>query len=124
MLGDERPGQQDHEQVTARAVKHEGDMLVVRDRRSESIEKRLHTGRVRVGQDQRESVVSARLDHGIDIGVDIALIDGSRRALAAFPPDAAGAPFLPDARFILKIQAQAFLFVRRLYFSQGSQGSF
>ena len=110
--------------MPARAVEHERDVLVVRDRLGERIEKRLHAGRVRVGQDQRESVVGAGLDHGIDVGVDVALIDQARRALAALPPDAAGAPLLPDARFVLEIQAQALIFVRTLNFFQGSQGSF
>ena len=82
----------------ARAVEHERDVLVICDRRGESVEKRLHSRAVRIGQDQRERVVGAGLDHGVDIGVDVALIDEARRSLAALPPDVAGATFLADAR--------------------------
>ena len=110
--------------MPARAVEHERDMLVIPDRLGEGIEKRLHPNRVRVGQDQRESIVGAGLDGRIDVGVGIALIDKARRALAPLPPDAAGATLLSDTRFVLKIQAQAFIFVRTLNFPQGSQGSF
>jgi hypothetical protein len=89
-------------------------MLVVRDGLGERFQKRLHAGRVRVGEDQRESVVAAGLCRSIDVGVDVALIDKARRALAAFPPNAAGAPLLPDAGFVLEIEAQALIFVRML----------
>jgi hypothetical protein len=67
-------------------------VLAVRDRLGECIEKRLHCDPVGVGQDQRERVVGAGLDGGVDVGVDIALIEQARRSLAALPPDVADAP--------------------------------
>ena len=110
--------------MPARAVEHERDVLVICDRLGESIEKRLHARAVRIGQDQRESVVGAGLDRGVDVGVDIALIEQARRSLAALPPDVADAPLLPDARLVLEIQAQALVFMRTLNFFQDSPGSF
>jgi hypothetical protein len=79
---------------------------------------------VGVGQDQRERVVGAGLDGGVDVGVDIALIEQARRSLAALPPDVADAPLLPDARLVPEIEAQALVFKRMLNFFQGSPGSF
>ncbi len=38
--------------------------------------------------------------------------DKARRALAALPPNAAGASLLPDARFVLEIKAQTLIFMR------------
>jgi hypothetical protein len=84
----------------------------------------LHADAVRFRQDQREGIVGARLDRGVDIGVGVALIDATRRALAALPPDVAGSALLPDARLVLEEQPQPLIFVRTLYFYQGSQGSF
>ena len=46
------------------------------------------------------------------------------RPLAALPPDVADAALLSDARLVLKIEAQALVFMRMLNFLQGSQGSF
>jgi hypothetical protein len=110
--------------VPAGAVEHERDVLAVRDRLGECVEKRLHCDPVGVGQDQRERVVGAGLDGGVDVGVDIALIEQARRSLAALPPDVADAALLPDARLVLEIEAQALVFKRTLNFFQGSPGSF
>jgi hypothetical protein len=78
------------------------------------LEKRLHARAVRIGQDQRERVVGAGLGRSVDVGVDIALIEQARRPLAPPPPDMADAALLPDARFVLKKEAQALVFMRVL----------
>jgi hypothetical protein len=90
----------------------------------ESLEERLHAGAIRIGQDQRERVVAAGLDGGVDVGGYVALIDEPRRPLAALPPDVADAPLLADARLVLEVEAQALVFMRALNVLQGSQGSF
>ena len=64
-----------------------------------------------------------RLSHGLS-GLPRTQQAWARRALAAPPPDVAGAPLLPDARFILEKEADALVFVRTLNFSQQRRGSF
>ena len=98
--------------MPAGAIKDERDMLIFSDRLCESIEESLHAHAVRVGQDQRERVIGAGFGCSVDVGVDIALIDKARWALAALPPDAAGAALLSDACFVLKEEAQALVFMR------------
>jgi hypothetical protein len=110
--------------VPARAVENQRDMLVIPDGRGESFEKRLHACAVRIRQDQREGVVGAGLDGGVDVGRYIALIEEARRPLTPLPPDVADAPLLSDPRLVLKIEAKPLIFMRTLYFFQRSQGSF
>ena len=110
--------------MPAGTVEHKRDVLIIRDRLGERVEKRLHPNAVGIRQDQRERVVGAGLDRGVDVGVDIALIEQARRSLAALPPDVADAPLLADARLVLEIEPQALVFMRMLNFFQGSQGSF
>jgi hypothetical protein len=110
--------------VPARTVENERDVLVVGDRLCECFEKRLHSNVVCVGQDERERIVGAGLDRGVDVGIRVALIDEAGRALAALPPNMADAPLLPDAGLILKIKTQALVFMRTLNFLQRSSGSF
>ena len=83
-----------------------------------------HCDPVGVGQDQRERVVGAGLDGGVDVGVDIALIEQARRSLAALPPDVADAPLLPDARLVLEIEAQALALMCIGNLFERSPGSF
>jgi hypothetical protein len=79
----------------------------------------LHGRRVDIGHHQREGIVCPRFDGGEDIGESEALVAKSRRTLAAFPPDMAGAAFLPDPRFVLEKQPDALITVRMLnYFQQ------
>jgi hypothetical protein len=99
-------------------------MLVILDGRGESIEKRLHSCAVRIRQHQRERVVGAWLDSGVDVGGYIALIQEAWRSLAALPPDMADAPLLSDARLVLKIEANPLVSMRTLKFLQRSRGSF
>jgi hypothetical protein len=99
-------------------------VLVIGNGRRERIEKRLHSRAVRIRQDQRERIVGAGLDGGVDVGGYIALIQEARRPFAALPPDMADATLLPDARLVLEIQAKPLVFMRKLYFLQRSQGSF
>jgi hypothetical protein len=88
--------------------------LVLCDRRGESVEEHLHARRVGVRQDQHEIVVGAGLDGGVDVGVGVALVENAPRALTALPPDVADAAFLPDACFVLEIQAQTLILMRTL----------
>ena len=99
-------------------------MLAGADGFGESIEKSLHSRGIRVGQDQRKSIVSAGFDGRVDIGGNVALIAEARRSFTALPPDMTDAALLPDPRFVLEIQAQALVFMRTLNFFQRSSGSF
>jgi hypothetical protein len=110
--------------VPAGPVYNKRDVLVLIDRRGEGVEEHLHARRVGVRQDQREIVVGARLDGGVDVGVGVALVEKTSRAFAALPPDVANATFLPDAGFVLEIKAQMLIFVRTLNYFQDPQGSF
>src|SRR5690606_39824846 len=110
--------------VPPRAVQHQRDVLVIGNGLCERIEKRPHSRAVRIRQDQREGIVGAGLDGGVDVGGYIALIKEARRSLAALPPDMTDATLLPDARLVLEIQAKPLVFMRTLYFSHRSQGSF
>jgi hypothetical protein len=93
-------------------VYNKRDVLVLCDRRGESVEEHLHARRVDVRQDQHEIVVGAGLDGGVDVGVGVALVE--KAPLTALPPDVADATFLPDACFILEIQAQTLILMRTL----------
>ena len=106
------------------AVEYERDVFAFSYRRGERVEKRLHANDIRIGQDQREGVVGAGLDGGVDISIRVALIGEARRPLTALPPDVADAPLLSDAGLVLKIQAQALGFVRMLNSLQDFPGSF
>ena len=110
--------------MPAGAIEHERDVHVPSQRRGERIEERLHARRIGVGQDQSEGVVGAGLDRRIDVGVDVALIDEARRALATLPPDVTDAALLADPRLVLEIEAQTLIFIRMLKFFQRSPGSF
>jgi hypothetical protein len=99
-------------------------MLVICDGRGERFEECLHACAVRVRQYEREGVVGARLDGGVDVGRDIALIEQARRPLAALPPDVADAPLLSDARLVLKIQAKPLALMCIGNLSERAQGSF
>jgi hypothetical protein len=110
--------------VPSSAVENQRNVLVLGNRLGKSVEKCLHASTIRIGQDQREGIVGAGLDGRVDIGIRVALIDETRRPLAAFPPDVADAALLPDACLILKIEAQAFVFIRTLNFEQDAPGSF
>jgi hypothetical protein len=98
--------------------------FVLCDRRGEGVEEHLHARRVGVRQDQHEIVVGAGLDGGVDVDVGVALVEKAPRALAALPPDVADATFLPDACFVLEIEAQMLIFMRVPKFFQLAQGSF
>jgi len=100
--------------VPAGPVYNKRDVLVLSDRRGEGVEEHLHARRVGVRQDQREIVVGAGLDGGVDVGVGVALVEQAPWAFAALPPDVADATFLPDACFVLEIKAETFIFVRTL----------
>ena len=89
-------------------------MLALADGFRELVEECLHAGGICVGEDQRESVVGAGLDRGIDVGGYVALVAQARWALATLPPDVTDASLLSDARFVLEIQAQPLIFVRTL----------
>ena len=84
----------------------------------------LHSCAVGVRQDQRERVVGAGLDGGIDVGRHIALVEEAWRSFAPLPPDMADAPLLSDARLVLKIEAKPLVIMRTLKFLQRSRGSF
>ena len=110
--------------MPAGPVYNKRDVLILGNRRGESVEERLHARRVGVRQDQHEIVIGAGLNGCIDVGVGVALVEKAPRALAALPPDVANAAFLPDARFVLEIKVQALIFVRELNVFQQTQGSF
>src|SRR5690606_1725136 len=110
--------------ATPRTVQHQRDVLVLGNGLRHCIEQRTRSRAVRIRQDQREGIVGAGLDGGVDVGGYIALIKEARRSLAALPPDMTDATLLPDARLVLEIQAKPLVFMRTLYFSQRSQGSF
>jgi hypothetical protein len=118
-------GRQRHQRDVARHIErlaavptgpvyNKRDVLVLCDRRGESVEEHLHARRVGVRQDQHEIVVGAGLDGGVDVGVGVALVENAPRALTALPPDVADAAFLPDACFVLEIQAQTLVLMRTL----------
>jgi len=110
--------------VPAGAVEHERDVFATHDRLGEIVEERLHAGAVGFRQDQREGVVGAGLDCGINVGIHIALIDEARWPLAALPPDVTDAPLLADAGLVLKEQAQTLAFMRALDRLQDALGFF
>ena len=64
----------------------------------------LHSVGRDLGQDEREGVICARLDGAVDVGEGIALIATPRRPLTPREPAVTDAPFLANARFILKKQ--------------------
>ena len=110
--------------VPAGLIEHHRDVLVVADRRSEAVEEHLHRLGIHVRHDEREGVVGAGLDGCEDVGEREALVAEPRRALAAPPPDVAGAPLLADARLVLEEEADALVFMRTLKFSEQRRGSF
>ena len=81
--------------MPAGPVYDKGDVLVPSDRRGEGVEEHLHARRVGVRLDQHETVIGARLNCAVDIGVSVALVEKTSRALAALPPDVANATFCP-----------------------------
>jgi hypothetical protein len=84
----------------------------------------LHRRRIGIGHHQRESIVSAWLHGGEDIGEGEALIAEPRRALPALPPDMTDAALLADARLVLEEEAKALIFVRILNFFQKRRSPF
>ena len=99
-------------------------MHVPFQRRGEGVEENLHAGGVGVGQDQGEGVVGAGLDRRVDVGIDIALIEETRRTFAALPPDMTDAALLADARLVLEIELQAPAVNPLFDFFQRAPGSF
>jgi hypothetical protein len=110
--------------MPAGLIKHHDDVLIVDDRGSEAVEELLHRLGVGIGHDEGEAVVGAGLNASKDIGECEALVTEPRWALAALPPDMAGPTLLTDPRLVLEEQADAFIFVRTLNFSEQRWGSF
>jgi hypothetical protein len=77
-------------------------MLGRANRFGEFVEIDLHGIGRDLGQDEREGVIRARLNGAVDIGEGGALIASLRRPLAPREPAVTDAPFLTDARSILK----------------------
>ena len=105
-------------------VEHHDGVMVRSKCCREAIKKLLHRFGVGVGQHQREGIVAARLHGRKDVGEGEALVAEPRRALAPFPPDMTGTALLADAGFVLEEQADAFVFMRMLNFSEQRRGSF
>jgi hypothetical protein len=89
-------------------IENQEDMLVTADRFGKLVEIDLHGVGRDLRQDQRESVICARLDGAVDIGEGIALIASPGRPLAPREPAVTDAPFLTNAGFILKKQTDFF----------------
>jgi hypothetical protein len=130
-----RIGRQGHERDVGRhaerarvmpagLIKHHDDMLIVGDDGSEAVEELLHRLGVGIGHDEGEAVVGAGLNASKDVGECEALVAEPRWALATRPPDMAGPTLLTDPRLVLEEQADTFIFVRTLNFSEQRRGSF
>ena len=88
--------------MPSRLVENEKDMLVRGDGFGELVEIDLHGVGRDFGQNQRESVIGARLHGAIDIGEGIALIASPRRPPAPREPAMTDAAFLTNARLVLE----------------------
>ena len=83
-------------------IENQEDMLVRANRFGELVEIDLHGVGRDFGQDEREGVIRARLHGPVDIGEGIALIASPWWPQSFRKPAVTDAPFLANARFILK----------------------
>jgi hypothetical protein len=83
-------------------IENQEDMFVRANGFGKLVEIDLHGVGRDLRQDQRESVIRARLHGAVNIGEGVALITSPRRPLAPGEPAVTDAPFLANARFILE----------------------
>jgi hypothetical protein len=99
-------------------------VFVFPERLREAVQEHLHCRGIGIGQHQRKCVIRARFNGGENIGEGKPLVAEPRRTLAPLPPDMANTALLPDARLVLKEQADTLAFMRILKFFDPLRGSF
>ncbi len=76
-------------------------MHALRQGRGEAVEKGLHRRRADLGDDQRQGLVGAGADGGVEPGGSVAVVDDALGAETALVPDPGAAALLADPRLIL-----------------------